>query len=225
MGILDLIFPKTCLGCGKPGGYICARCIAKVKIPRPICPACFRPSIKGSTHPACAGLLGLDGLVCLWDYDGVIRKAIIALKFKFATQIAREISIYASRRVQQFRLLPFKDAVLIPIPLYWYKKNARGFNQAEEVGRVIARNLGWKFINRILTKTTSTASQTELKRQRRLENIKGTFAVSVDFPISNYSTIVLFDDVWTTGSTLQEAARVLKLAGAKRVWGLTLSRG
>lgn len=225
MSILDLIFPKTCLGCGKLGGYICISCINKVRIPRPACPVCLNPAIRGMTHTVCKKPLSLDGLVCLWDYDGVVRKAILALKYKFAVQIAGEISSYASKRLQKLRLLPSNNTVLIPIPLYWYKKNFRGFNQAEEVGKVIAKTLGWTFLRRVLTKVTSTTSQTELKRQQRLGNLKDTFAVSPGFSLSEDSTVVLFDDVWTTGSTLKEAAKVLKQAGAKRVWGLALSRG
>jgi len=225
VGILDLIFPKTCLGCGRPVGYICDSCIKKIRIPKPVCPFCLRTSIKGRVHPACSGPLALDGLVCLWDYEGVIRKAILALKYKFAAQIAREISSYASDRLQNSRLLPSKSTVLIPIPLYWYKKNTRGFNQAEEVGKAVAETLGWEFRSRLLIKTVPTISQTELKREERQKNLNGTFVASPDLSGLKDSNVVLFDDVWTTGSTLKEAAKVLKQAGAKKVWGLTLSRG
>ena len=80
-------------------------------------------------------------------------------------------------------------------------------------------------MSRLLIKTIPTTSQTELKREERQKNLNGTFAVFPGLSWLRDSNVVLFDDVWTTGSTLKEAAKVLKQAGAKNVWGLTLSRG
>lgn len=183
MGIVDLIFPKSCLGCGRHGKYICSDCIRKVKTPRPVCPFCMRPSINGKVHSFCHEPLGLDGLISLWQYEGVARKAIINLKYKFALEIAKEISDYAVPEIEKRQTFPPKNVVLVPIPLYWYKRNFRGFNQVEEIGRLISIKLNWEFIPNLLIKSTSTTSQTELKRQDRIKNLKGVFTPNfVDFP-------------------------------------------
>jgi ComF family protein len=195
----------------------------KVKNPKDICPVCLRSTVKGFTHLRCKNSLGLGGLTCLWSYEGVVRKAIISLKYKYARDIARELSNYASEKLKKQASLFPKDSVLVPVPLYWYKKNFRGFNQVEEVGRVLAKNLGWKFNPDLLIKRSSTPPQTELKKDERLLNLRGKFGLNRSYRLDS-SLYILLDDVWTTGSTLREAAKVLKRQGAAKVWGLSLAR-
>ena len=222
MGLLDLIFPKTCLGCGKEGKYLCDDCLAKVRLAKPICPYCEKASIDGFSHTKCAKRLGLDGLTSIWEYEGVIRKAILSLKYKYSTEVGKELtSIFIQDLMKRGH--PVKADVLIPIPLYWYRENTRGFNQSVEIGREVAAQMGWKFIPDLLIKTKSTVSQVELKGNARRQNLKGTFVInsSIKYQVSS---IVLFDDVFTTGSTLREAAKVLKRSGAEKVWGLTIAR-
>ena len=78
MGILDLIFPKTCLGCGREGQYICPNCLAKVLLLKPACPYCEKPSIDGFTHIRCKKKYGLDGLTSIYRFEGVIKKGGVA---------------------------------------------------------------------------------------------------------------------------------------------------
>lgn len=229
MGILDLFFPKTCLGCGRSGQYICENCIKKVKTPKPVCPECLKPAIDGMTHSKCLRPLGLNGLISLWNYDGVVRKAILALKYKLALEIAGELSIHAFGAFQahsSYRII-HNSFALAPVPLYWYKKNFRGFNQSEEIGKRVAGIAGWKFEPNLLIRKMLKVPQTDLTREKRLSNIRGVFEVnSSSYALSTMDyPLILFDDVWTTGSTLREAAKVLKRAGAEKVWGLTLARG
>jgi len=234
MNLADILFPKSCLGCGRSGGYICENCLSKVRTPKPVCPECLKPSIDGMTHTKCLRPLGLDGLISLWNYEGVVRKAILALKYKYAEEIAQELSQYAVEALEtrnSFCLIPASPAgrytsiSLVPIPLYWLRKNWRGFNQAEEIGKTISGGVGWKHEPNLLIRKKLKVPQTSLKRRERLSNVQGIFAVSLNIDISQYPNIVLFDDVWTTGSTLKEVAKVLKRAGVKKVWGVTLARG
>ena len=224
MGVLDLIFPKTCLGCGKEGKYLCDDCLAKVRPAKPICAYCEKASIDGFSHVKCAKKLGLDGLTSIWEYEGVIRKAILSLKYKYSTLVGQELS-------EKFigRLLtgcdPVKADVLIPIPLYWYRENTRGFNQSVEIGREVAAQMGWKFISDLLIKTKSTVSQVELKGNARRQNLKDAFVLNPQrSPFTVHQSLILFDDVFTTGSTLREAVKILKRAGVEKVWGLTIAR-
>ncbi|TSC53108.1 MAG: putative amidophosphoribosyltransferase [Microgenomates group bacterium LiPW_16] len=102
------------------------------------------------------------------------------------------------------------DFVLTPVPLHWWRLRWRGFNQAEILGKMIAEKLEIKFVPDLLTRKKPTRPQVELEGKARRENIA--------------SNILLFDDVWTTGVTLRACGNVLKRAGVKSVWGLTLAK-
>ena len=224
MGILDLIFPKVCLSCGKEGNYICENCLTKVKLLKLVCPYCEKASIDGFTHAKCKKKYGLDGLTSIWDYEGVIKKAILALKYKYATEVGKELSnLYIQELLTRSVLV--KDGTLVPIPLYWHRENVRGFNQSAEIGKLIAQKLGWKFIPDLLIKNKSTTPQAGLSVEERKQNLKGVFSLNPSFSLLDFpSSVVLFDDVFTTGSTLKEAAKVLKRHGVGKVWGMTIAR-
>jgi competence protein ComFC len=225
VGILDLVFPKTCLGCGGEGTYICPDCVAKVKLTKPVCIYCERPSIDGATHIKCQRKFGLDGLISIWEYEGVVKKAILALKYKYSIEVGRELtSLFLQYLHNSLFLIP-NSGFLVPIPLHWHRENVRGFNQSAELGKLVAEACGWQFASGLLIKKKSTASQVELKGDERRQNLRNVFALSSHnslFIIPD--SILLFDDVSTTGSTIMEAAKVLKRAGAKKVWGLTIAR-
>jgi ComF family protein len=221
MGLLDLIFPKTCLGCGREGRYLCPICVDKIPRAPAICPYCQHPSIDGATHINCQRELSLDGLTSIWKYTGLIRKAIVALKYKYATEIGKEISEYTIDSFKSLVLPPVHN--LIPIPVYWYKENIRGFNQSIELGGKLAENLRLKFVPDLLTKRIPTPPQTGLSRKERRKNLTGVFDVNPNYQILD-SSYLLFDDVFTTGSTMFEATKALKRGGAKKVWGLTIAR-
>jgi competence protein ComFC len=224
VGILDLVFPKTCLGCGGEGTYICPDCVAKVKLTKPVCIYCERPSIDGATHTKCRKKFGLDGLISVWEYEGVVKKALTALKYKYSTEVGRELTALFLQYLHNSLFLIPNSGFLVPIPLHWYRENVRGFNQSAEVGRLLAESMGWKFIPDFLIKRKSTASQVELKGDERRQNLKGVFAVNPDYALSTLYSVLIFDDVSTTGSTLIEAAKVLKRVGVEKVWGLTIAR-
>ena len=111
----------------------------------------------------------------------------------------------------------------MPIPLHWTRNNWRGFNHVEEVGKILAQLMGWEMTN-LLERSKMAKQQVGLKGKERKENVQGVFNLVPNPPASSLDTIILFDDVWTTGSTMLEATRVLKQAGFKRVWCLTLAR-
>ncbi len=219
MGLFDLIFPKMCLECGKEGKYICEDCISKVSKANTICPYCRHFSINGVTHENCQKEYGLDGLISIWKYKGVIRKAILALKYKYATEIGKEISEYTIASLRKLTLPSVYN--LVPIPIYWHKQNTRGFNQSIELGGNIAENLRLKFMTDLLIKKIQTVPQAELSKEKRQKNLKGSFGINPNIEIPN--SVLLFDDVFTTGSTLFEATKVLKEGGVKKVWGLTIT--
>ena len=92
MKIIDTLFPKECLGCGRLGGYLCQDCAFKLKRTKATCPVCEKPSIDGMTHIKCKKPQNLDGLMSVWAYEGVAKKIIKALKFRFAKEISYELA-------------------------------------------------------------------------------------------------------------------------------------
>jgi ComF family protein len=222
MDILNLIFPKTCLGCGKEGKYVCENCLARVRPLKPACPHCEKASIDGFTHTKCRKKYGLDGLNSIWDYEGVIKKALLALKYKYSTEAGRELSLLFIHELKKSNLI--KEGTLVPIPIHWYRENVRGFNQSVEIGKIVASEMGWKFIPDLLIKNRSTTSQVELSVGDRKKNLHGVFSINPNYVLNTPCSVLLFDDVFTTGSTLKEAAKVLKHSGVEKVWGLTIAR-
>ncbi len=220
MEFLDFIFPKTCLSCGKHGNYICLECLAKVRLSKPICPYCEKASIDGITHIKCQKKYGLNGLISVWEYEGVIRKAVLALKYRYATAIGDELVNYLTDKLKEL-ILP-NTSHLMPVPIYWYRQNVRGFNQSNLVGGAVAKTLNLKFVPDLLVRRKQTIPQVELSGVARRQNLKGVFVTNPGIEIPD--SVLLFDDVFTTGSTLFEATKTLKHARVQKVWGLTIAR-
>lgn len=223
MGLIDILFPVTCLECRREGKYICPDCLIKTRILPQVCPYCERQSVDGFTHSKCHKKLGLDDLTSLWKYEGVIKKAILSLKFKHAFEVGYELSeMFSSFLLKNDLYIP-PEAVLIPIPMFWYKENVRGFNQAALIGKSVSLALKLSF-NELLIKTRQTVPQVDLGLNERKKNTIGVFEILPSKISKNNQNILLFDDVFTSGSTLREACKVLKRAGFENVWGLTVAR-
>jgi len=223
MGILDLIFPINCVGCGRTGRYICWQCLEKAPLANLVCPYCEKKSSDGSTHFKCRRKLGIDGIFSIWEYKGAIRDLILMMKYRFVKKIAQELAESAHLFLQE-RGLFSTDFLLVPIPLHWYKRNFRGFNQSELMGRILSERMGWVFSNNLLFRKGIRAAQSELDRESRIKNIKNAFGIDEKLvDKKSLKKIIIFDDVCTTGSTLKEACLVLKRNGAEIVWGLTIA--
>lgn len=224
---LSLIFPRKCVNCSKEGKYLCEACLEWSKSQWLLCPYCKRPTPTGKTHEACRVAFGLDGLIAVYRYKGIIRKAIGVLKYRFVTDIVSELSQALGRNIVGVMYL--ETPILVPIPLSRKRKNWRGFNQAEEIGKLIVKRLKWEYEPKLLIRTKHTKPQVGLTKEERLRNICGEFAVNNDILASkedfkDQKTLVVFDDVWTSGATIKEACKELKKAGFKKVWGMVVAR-
>jgi competence protein ComFC len=231
MNILDLIFPKRCVNCGKLGKYFCDRCrstIRPILSNEPICPMCERPAIDGVTHPGCRTRYSIDGLVSFFHYDGAVRKAVKAIKYRNITDLVSEfVSLVPmqSYLVLSKLLITNPQSILIPIPLHVSRLRERGFNQAEVLGALLAKHMGIELHNDVLVRTKKTAPQVSMKKRKdRLKNMEGVFAIAPHHSLSHLISVILFDDVFTTGATMRSAANVLKRAGVKTVWAVTMAR-
>ena len=226
--ILDLFFPKYCLGCGSEGKYLCEDCLSTVDIlAYQFCPGCQKRVEDGKVCPSCKKYLKLNGLYFASPYQNRLVKQMIN-KFKYEP-FAKELKEALSHLIiTHFQLCnkkesDFSDFLLIPVPLERKRLKWRGFNQSEEIGKELAKFLKIPLLSNVLNKIRETPPQMELSAEQRKENIKGAFVVKNKEPIIRRK-ILLIDDVYTTGSTMQECVRVLKDAGAKEVWGVTVAR-
>lgn len=229
--ILDLLFPRKCVGCKKEGSYICQDCVCDIKQMDLVCPRCEDLAIGGQTHPICKRRYGLDGLWSLGIYQDPLRKAIQQLKYKGVKELAEiltDITIEYWAKYQPFILDQIKKDrgrgwAVVPVPLHWWRQNSRGFNQSSLIGQILSKKLGLDY-SESLKRVRFTRSQTKLKGKQRHQNIKDAFEITKPYTLSPKPYVLLLDDVWTTGSTLRECCWVLKRAGAKKVWALTLAR-
>lgn len=211
------------MGCRREGKYICNDCQKKLVVPEAICPMCCKPSLDGWTHPRCRTKDGIDRLLVGLPYRGVVQECLKKVKYKSAWEVLDFLwGIWRARVSSDLRSLHPGD-VVTSVPMWRGKERARGFNQAEMISRLLAKSC--KVTNLVmLTRTRETKAMFGLTRKERQKNIEGAFRLNPKSEILNPKLVVLVDDVWTTGATMRECARVLKRGGVGEVWGVALAR-
>ena len=228
MGVLDLVFPKKCVRCRKLGAYICPSCFALIAFfDSYLCLVCNRASFDGKTHPGCITRFSIDGATASIVYKGVVKKLLYQFKYQPNLTDLRSVlsELFYEGIIQQEQVhewISYKP-VFVPIPLSQVKLRKRGYNQA----KLLAEDLAKRFelsCQDMLTRVKDTKTQVTYDRKGRLENIKGAFELSKQFD-NRLQHIILVDDVITSGATMLEAAKVLKKAGTKCVWGIALAHG
>ena len=185
--ILDLFFPKKCVSCKKEGNYFCQKCIQNIQQTDLVCPRCERLAVGGQTHPICRRKYGLDGLWSLGLYQPPLKNAVQALKYKGVKDLAQiliDITLEYWVKYQPFILDQIKKDrgagwAIVPVPLYWWRGNSRGFNQAALLGQLVSKGLGLAYCN-VLKRIRYTKPQVGLKGKDRYQNIHGAFAISPD---------------------------------------------
>ena len=224
---LDLFSPKFCFGCKREGNYLCQDCIATLEVSEYQYCLCQKPKriIDQGKCPSCK-TKKLSGLYFPLPYQNPLIKNLIQhFKYEpFVKELAKPLS---SLIINHFQLLgketTFSDFILIPIPLEKKRLKWRGFNQAEEIAKELSIFLKIPLINNVLIKEKETPPQVDLSEKERERNILGVFSCQNKNGIYG-KKILLVDDVYTTGSTMEEAAKILKEAGAKEVWGTVVAR-
>ncbi len=210
MQALDLLFPPRCVGCGRGGHWFCPACVAAIV-------------------PAPAGDVGLEPLAGLWVmglYEDPLRVAIQALKYEGRRQVAGPLGrlLAATYQQQMQRNAPAQFDTLLPVPLHPRRQAERGYNQAALLARRLAREAGLSLREDVLRRSRQTPPQVGLDRARRRANVAGAFTCPPGHPALAGKTLLLVDDVCTTGATLAACAEALRAAGARDVWALTLAR-
>lgn len=210
--ILDIVFPPSCFVCKREGDYLCQDCKAVLEI--------------SGVHKNYCGKNISDLYFALPYQNSLINDLIKKFKYEpFVKELGKSLS---SLIIEHFNLLDnkpdFTGFVLVPVPLGKKKLKWRGFNQAEEIGKELADFLKIPLISDVLIKTKETLNQVDLNNQEREENIKNSYSCRFQEKIKG-KKILLIDDVFTTGSTMEEAARVLRESGAEKIIGITVARG
>ena len=242
----DLLFPVFCLGCGEQNDaastYLCADCFNKIRLrDKWECAFCGAPSRFGRTCPFCLATRNpaqpdqqLHSLDYLWpatDYrPALVRKALGTHKYRFIKTLSAPLSQLVVQFLKIKKLLPRlqqarDQLVLIPVPLHRQRLNWRSFNQSELLAAQVGTALELPVSENILIRRQRRKTQVEVKDMaKRPGNIQGVFAINPQSDLKGKS-VLLFDDVATSGSTLDECARLLKQAGASEVIGITIAKG
>ena len=219
--LCDALFPVECVGCGEEGWWLCESCRAKTNWQsEQVCPICRVASETAATCQECPS--ELDGVLVLAHYEGVMKKAIRAYKYSFAKELGEELaSLLAIFFVERCSFEA--KALVVAVPLAGRRLNWRGFNQSEILAAAIADISGLELDCQSLVKIKETEAQAKLNLDDRLASLHDCFVWQGQDLAAR--TVIIVDDVMTTGTTLESVASSLRLAGAKAVWGVVLARG
>jgi ComF family protein len=232
--LLDLCFPRRCSACQQTQllshkGFWCSSCLEQIPwVQAPLCPCCGRPFPNSPTSSDHHCELCLRN-VFLFDtarsatiYAGTIRDRIHQLKFGGQLHwIPALVDLLLQGAARRSSVL--ETQLIVPVPLHNKRLRQRGFNQSALIAQGLGRRYGLPVLLGALIRHRSTQPQTRLGRRERLQNVRGAFSIAHPALVRDRS-LLLVDDVFTTGTTLNECARVLKDAGAREVHAMTVAR-
>ena len=209
-GMLDLIYPNVCGICGKISkDNLCKKCEIKIK----------ENQIKlfsqyKNTY--------FDECIHMYKYEGIIREKIIEYKFQDKAYLYKTFSKMILKNEKVCGILKKYD-IIIPVPIHRLRKKKRGYNQTELIVNFLGKQLNLEICKNVLFKSKNVISQSELNKEDRWNNVKDAFIIKNAVKVNN-KKILLFDDVFTTGSTVEECSRILKEAGARKIGVLTIAK-
>lgn len=207
--LLNIIFPKTCLKCGKQEGqYICSSCLC---------------SLNHKIHLIKVKDELYDYLIYLFKYKNQARKDMINFKFNDKAYMAEYFIEFLSYNNELVEFLKKFDFI-IPVPTTLDKKKLRGYNQTELLSESLSKKLDIAINKNILIKVKNNKTQSTLSREERKINIKNVFSINDQVIIKNRK-IILVDDIFTTGSTINECSKILKENYVKEICVLIICKG
>jgi ComF family protein len=234
--LASLVFPAPCRICGDTlltasRIPVCAECLASLRpIGGPVCRQCGRPFASGqavtATQPLChlcrREVYGFDLARSFAPYDGPMVRAITLLKYNAVAPLG---SWFGARLAELAASQPelAQADVVVPVPLHPARLRERGYNQAELIARPLARRLGLPLRPLLLVRTKPRPDKLKLSRKERWRIVRGAYGLRGGSQVDKVR-VLLVDDVFTTGATLDACARVLRKAGASRIVAVTVAR-
>ncbi|MCB9139118.1 MAG: ComF family protein [Caldilineaceae bacterium] len=224
---LDLLFPPACVACGHSGAPLCSACAQRAEpVTAPICARCGRRTTHPRTScPLCAEehSTALTMVRSAALHTSPLREAIHAFKYEARPDAARPLARYlvAAFMTAEWRGLDPAVEVVVPVPLHAERRAERGYNQAELLAEAFCRRVGLPCRPDWLERHQFTRPQVGLNAEERQENVSAAFAAASEV---SGRTLLLIDDVYTTGSTLRACADAARQAGARGIYGLTLAQ-
>ena len=227
--ILKLLWPEICPFCGKVCREgICPACkilLKKRSISQPYCMSCGKP-LRRVEQEYCHDCENLEHFFdcgrAIWVHKPPVNHSIYQFKYHNQRMFGQ---YYADEMLKKFELVikQWNPDLIIPIPLHFKRKRKRGYNQSMIIAKELGKRLHIPVSDRVLKRIRSTNPQKKLDHATRKKNLYNAFAVSKILP--GVKRILLIDDIYTTGNTINEAARILKEAGIENVFFLTVSIG
>lgn len=204
-GLLDIVYPPQCAGCGRIDHDLCPYCRAHLSRSNPVlmirdCPAPLTAAVATARH------------------EGIVREVIQALKYDARPQLGQLLGARAAAALEQTN---WQVELILPVPLHPLRLRERGYNQSQRIAETVALMSGIPLSESSLLRTRATRSQVGLSGPERRLNLQDAF-VAVGDAVSQRH-VLLIDDVFTTGSTLSACATALYTVGAASVYGLTVS--
>ena len=228
---VSLLYPSVCTICGRSvgaGEYLCDQCEAKtVRIVAPFCQKCSEP-FEGAITSAftCANCahrtIYFDAAVAAYRGRGIVRQMIHEFKYGRQIHLRHLVARWLHAALDDERLCGRRFDVIIPVPLHPTRQRERGFNQASLLAELLSAQTSIP-AKPVLERIRYTTTQTALDRSERMENLHNAFRLRKNADVRGLR-VLLVDDVLTTGSTLNECARLLKRAGALSVHAATAAR-
>jgi ComF family protein len=228
---LSLVYPPHCAGCNAPteaGVCLCAKCEASApRVATPFCRQCSQ-SFDGeiTCEFVCSSCRGrkfhFESAVSAYRAQGIVRDLIHRFKYQREYYLRHQLVDWAAAALDDDRIQSAPFDAFVPVPLHPTRKREREFNQAEVIAALLAKRTG-KPVLHALKRIRYTDTQTRHDRAERMENLRGAFRMRQADAVLNRH-LLLVDDVFTTGSTVEECARVLSKAGAASVRALVVAR-
>lgn len=205
---MNYVYPGVCGICGKRifyHSYTCTNCLSILK--------CYRERIIYSPNNFC------DFMMNLYEYKGIIKNQIWKFKFREAKYIGKTFAELISLKIKELKL---EFDVIIPVPISVKRYLERGYNQSYEVSKYIGKFLNKKVLKNILIKIKNNKRQSDLNIEERKINTIGVYDVICPEKIKG-KKVLLVDDIYTTGATVNECAKILKLYGAEKIIVITIA--
>lgn len=225
--ITDALFPRRCPVCddivAQKGELICPGCSRQLEfIHEPVCRICGR-EITDETEELCRNCkkhsFTFEYNMSLLQYNEAAARSLAAVKYRGRREYLEYYAAEIIKRVAE-RIRQIKPDALVPVPVHASRKKMRGFNQAEVLARHMGEALGIPVITGVLKRKRKTTAQKQLGAEARFRNLNDAFACT-ELP-EDMKCILVIDDIFTTGATMEAVTRILKKAGAERVYGICI---